>query len=517
MRNAGISFQSYTNDLSPSHFPDNDPHHEEGGQHSEENDMNAQESLTQQRSISTKPAMSRQLKTNTPRAHALRFHRGTLVPEYGGKRYYDHGFIGIMGQESAARHALFEASVLKVPDLDLLRAHALLLTSMLNNSEAYPLWTLMGTTIRLAQSQGLHRDGTNLGVSLFEMEMRRRLWWYVVTLDARLTEIIGGETSLPKSMDASLPSNVNDDDLSPTMTYYSNIQIGASEMTFCLVRYEIARFQCERESSRSDHLSMPSRAIQPRVEGVERGSLSGLESLLEQKYLRFCDPVIPLQLLATTTARSTLCKLKQMAIHSISCVTPEEGHALPHTVDTEENRRMTFSLAVRNVQYDNLIHSTRSQGKYLWFVNFHIPWGGPVYVLKALAYRPDWDSDMEGAWAQIEELYDNHPEYLKHDKDIYHILRGLTLKAWSAREDVLKAKGLTVLSHVHTPVLVTAIKAKEYKRPEHSSGNDGGIPPHGGTIDHTSVTSGLDAISSVDIELLDPLFASGEWANWSAY
>lgn len=389
---------------------------------------------------------------------------------------------------------------------------------MLNNSEAYPLWTLMGTTIRLAQSQGLHRDGTNLGLSLFEVEMRRRLWWYIVTLDARLTEIIGGESSLPKSMDASMPANLNDDALSPTMTFYPHIETGASEMTFCLVRYEIARFQFEREFSRSDHVSTPSRTAHPRMEGVERGTFSGLESVLEQKYLRFCDPVIPLQLLATTTARSTLCKLKQMAMHSISGATPEEGHALQHTVDAEENRRKTFSLAFRNVQYDNLIHSTRSQSKYLWFVNFHIPWGGPVYVLKALAYRPDWDSGMEAAWEQIEELYDHHPEYLEYDKDIYLILRGLTLKAWSAREGVLKAKGLPVLSQGQTPAFVTAIKAKDCRNGDLSlPGSLRGIPPHGGTIDPVSVASGLDAISSADIELLDPLFASGEWANWSAY
>lgn len=379
---------------------------------------------------------------------------------------------------------------------------------MLHNSEAYPLWNLMGTTIRLAQSQGLHRDGTNLGLPPFEVEMRRRLWWYIVTLDARLTEIIGGESSVPKSMDASLPSNLNDDDLSPATTCYPHIQTGASEMTFCLVRYEIARFQYERELPRANY---------PRIKGVERGSLSGLESVLEQKYLRFCDPVVPLQLLATTTARSTLCKLKQMAIHSISRSTPEEGHVL-HPVDAEQNRRKTFSLATRNVQYDNLIHSTRSQGKYLWFVNFHIPWGGPVYVLKALAYRPDWNSDMEAAWEQIEELYDHHPEYLEHNKDIYQILRGLTLKAWSARESVLKAKRLTVLSQVHTPVFVTAIKARDSEHGEPPSlSSNRGIPPHEGALDPASVTSGLEAISSADIELLDPLFASGEWTNWSAY
>jgi hypothetical protein len=93
MRSAGLSFQSFTSDLNHPHFADNHPHH-----HNDENYVNAQ-SNTQQRQILNKPAVPTQVKTNTSRSHALRFHRGTLIPEYGGKRYYDHGFIGIMGQE----------------------------------------------------------------------------------------------------------------------------------------------------------------------------------------------------------------------------------------------------------------------------------------------------------------------------------------------------------------------------------------------------------------------------------
>jgi hypothetical protein len=99
MRNAGIAFQSFTNDPNYYPFSDNHPHHVEGSQHNVENDMNAQESTTQQRPTSTKQSMPTLMKTKVSRPHVPRFHRGTLVPEYGGKRYYDHGFIGIMGQE----------------------------------------------------------------------------------------------------------------------------------------------------------------------------------------------------------------------------------------------------------------------------------------------------------------------------------------------------------------------------------------------------------------------------------
>lgn len=99
LRSAGIPFQSFANDLNFSHFSDSQPHHLESGRQNEENDVATEENITQQRHISNKSTMATHGKTNTSRPHALRFHRGTLIPEYGGKRYYDHGFIGIMGQE----------------------------------------------------------------------------------------------------------------------------------------------------------------------------------------------------------------------------------------------------------------------------------------------------------------------------------------------------------------------------------------------------------------------------------
>ena len=122
---------------------------------------------------------------------------------------------------------------------------------MLHTSDASSLWILMGSAIRMAQSQGLHRDGAVLGLPPFEIEMRRRLWWYIVTLDGRLTELMGSESSLPKSMDTLLPSSFNDSDLEPDMTTLPEERIGTSEMTFCLLKYEIARFLRDQEIGRA--------------------------------------------------------------------------------------------------------------------------------------------------------------------------------------------------------------------------------------------------------------------------
>jgi hypothetical protein len=383
----------------------------------------------------------------------------------------------------------------------------------------------MGSAMRMAQSQGLHRDGTQFGLSPFEVEMRRRLWWYVVTLDARLTEIIGGESSLPSSIDARLPSNLNDSDLAPDMPSLPKPRTGATEMTFCLARYEIAAFLQERASFRPQLQRSPTYSVPGnQIEGEEKRGFSTLESFLEEKYLRFCDPVVPIQLLATTMTRSTLCKLKQMAIHQLGRQTPEDGnpqqqHHLQsqeqlnqHAENLEKTRQRSFSLASRNLQYENLIHGNKWLHGYLWFVDFHIPWGGPIYILKSLAYRPNWDDTMQSAWKQIEELYEHHPEYIESEKILHLIINGLTLKAWSAREAVLKEKRL-MHGAQPPPPFILALQTKNTHRPKHGGHVTGMVTDHGDM--GLSDLGGLGGIIPGGFDLVDSFFVTGEWPTWS--
>lgn len=57
-------------------------------------------------------------------------------------------------------------------------------------------WTLSGVAIRLAQNFGLHREDSLFGLSKFEIEMRRRLWWQIAILDAPSAEDYSGEYNL---------------------------------------------------------------------------------------------------------------------------------------------------------------------------------------------------------------------------------------------------------------------------------------------------------------------------------
>jgi hypothetical protein len=91
----------------------------------------------------------------------------------------------------------------------------LLLSKMTNSVKKKRTWTLAGNLMRQAMSAGFHRDPTLLGtkVSVFDQEMRRRLWTTIVELELQ-TSIDRGMPSASAgiSCDCTPVLNINDED-----------------------------------------------------------------------------------------------------------------------------------------------------------------------------------------------------------------------------------------------------------------------------------------------------------------
>lgn len=77
-------------------------------------------------------------------------------------------------------------------------------------------WTLISVAVRLAQALELHKDGDGCSFSVFEAELRRRLWWQILVLDIRSSELQGTEpVVLGKRFNTRMPLNVQDVDFGP--------------------------------------------------------------------------------------------------------------------------------------------------------------------------------------------------------------------------------------------------------------------------------------------------------------
>ncbi|KAG7044484.1 mitogen-activated protein kinase kinase kinase [Colletotrichum scovillei] len=90
---------------------------------------------------------------------------------------------------------LSKAMLIHTGDIQPLQALVLYLI-FLRHHEPRLSWNLSGLAVRLAQNFGIHREGSLFGLSTFDIEMRRRLWWQIAVLDAPSAEDYSGEYNL---------------------------------------------------------------------------------------------------------------------------------------------------------------------------------------------------------------------------------------------------------------------------------------------------------------------------------
>ncbi|TVY60097.1 Bikaverin cluster transcription factor bik5 [Fusarium oxysporum f. sp. cubense] len=137
--------------------------------------------------------------------------------------------------------ALTLADFINTTELDVIQAFSIFLDTVQTMESPKYVWSVAGLLARVAVSAGLHRDGSNFpGMSPFNIEMRRRLWWNILFIDGRSGSDQIAEASLHEEMfDTKLPTNVNDTDLDPSMKVPPITRNAITDTTPILVRSEL--------------------------------------------------------------------------------------------------------------------------------------------------------------------------------------------------------------------------------------------------------------------------------------
>lgn len=190
----------------------------------------------------------------------------------------------------ATEQALARANFLNSSNLMVLQAFVMFLMVVKFIDTSRSIFALSGLAMSQAQAQGLHRDGTNFNLNPFDTEMRRRLWWHISLLDARSAEEHGSDPAAHDQFyDTRLPLNVNDRDIWPGMTEAPQEQPGASDMTFCLIRFELGHFQKRLRIMASVE------ADKDKMRTVEEKEqlIDATHRHMQEKYFQHCDANIP--------------------------------------------------------------------------------------------------------------------------------------------------------------------------------------------------------------------------------
>jgi hypothetical protein len=341
---------------------------------------------------------------------------------------------------SATEAALSRAKFMDSVNLVVLQALVLHLLTVRDIYTPRTNWTLTGTAVRIAQVMGLERDGTHLGLTPFETEMRRRVWWQLKLHDFRTAELCG----LAKFRDMNItpestkwPTNVNDDQLFPEMSVPPVESERLTDIAFFAARCEMSKFAASRvaalrqQGKDVSHLNLDKSSNDKKE---KKAFAKGLEELFETRYLRYCDPSQPLHLVTMLVGRYGLNVVRFLSNH------PRGWGSIEQT--PLEERQMVWEVSLQLLEQHNMVQTNPAIKRFAWNAPYFRQWHAFIYVLDVLRAEP-LKADAEKAWRLVGETYENTPDMITNMKKPIHAAVGnLCMKGYKDREDALGARNM---------------------------------------------------------------------------
>ncbi|KAG8627902.1 hypothetical protein KVT40_003775 [Elsinoe batatas] len=306
---------------------------------------------------------------------------------------------------SICENCLTRAKVFTSSDLTVHQAYTAYLISISQDTDPCELWTLTGIAKRNAKRLGYNKKVPGLDTSPFQVEMQRRLWMNIVLLDdlaaydAELSPLDAADEICP-------PANINADGLPPRAMIEAENPRGPADMLFCLLRLRINTIMKAVSAGVRPWLVSTGGLTTDFTLRIERQRLIGqVEKDLELGFLRYCDMLYPVHMLAVLVARFAVCELRFVAIRLDSCD--------PGTTEKSGCRgQRLLAGALKLLEYQNSMRLQSIISGLVWFQNERKHMESAIHVLEALIANPTLDSS-DKAWDQIDTFYSTRPELLR--------------------------------------------------------------------------------------------------------
>jgi hypothetical protein len=273
-----------------------------------------------------------------------------------------------------------------------------------NDPDGPDIYALVGLAIGMALKMGLNKDGEAQGYPPFEVEIRRRVWWQLFTLDIRVAEDRGSEPCiLESSFNTRLPSNVADTTLHPAMSRQPRGQ-GRTEMLFSLIRFEgsyFARQMVFSERFRAEN-------SYARLSSNDRHHAIDLfQERIEKQYLGYCDESIPLDRMTVESIRLVLAKLRLVVVTGAD---DEENTVSKGRANAQSARNWTQIL-----QDAEALRGYAEGKQWLWLFQTYIEWDGLAHLLQH--FWADPSREEEEQWELANRVYSYWKEERSFQRD----------------------------------------------------------------------------------------------------
>ncbi|KAI8947562.1 fungal-specific transcription factor domain-containing protein [Xylaria longipes] len=341
-----------------------------------------------------------------------------------------------------AKLALTRANFLKNYNMTILQALVLYMLSFNGRADNHSTWIMGGSVVRIAQKMGYHRDGKQFNLSPFETEMRRRLWWHVITQDARYAMLSGlSQSWVASNWDTEMPQNLNDADLFPNSMEPLVPRNGPTEMAFVLLIYHYQRF-----TNRTHHafeaaflaLRDGGKRDPQRPSPIEtyRSLVDEIDLELAEFERNYVDPAASGVHEAAALVRPLFIE-KMRDIMIPMCEQPEWGTEIFDQIDS------LFKSFVNSHSRNTTIYKRLAHTGFLWFIRSGFQ-PDALLLFTAKLYKRPTGKLTDRAWAALQSIHELHPDLFDVSQKKIERQAQFTLKAWSIREQALAQCGKQV-------------------------------------------------------------------------
>lgn len=326
----------------------------------------------------------------------------------------------------AVEQALARAGLLHTHKFIVLQAAVLFLTCACHPKDVQFIWAMIGLVARLGMGLGLHRDGSRFGLSPFETEMRRRLWWYIYLLDVQTSDFQATSPQIREGdYDTRLPLNLNDDDWSLELVEPPQERSGFTEMTLTLVRCKILMTTRKLMQMTSATAGGPTELFQKRALAIEKAKES-----LHNTHLQYCDVTNPIHWVVATIGRVAISRLWLISHFSLLTAEGFDPNMWPNQCE------ILVTTAIEVLEFTYLLQTHENTAHWAWLFQGHVQWQSIAFVLSELCARPTFPSS-DRAWTVINRIFEkwNHASIYK-EGIIMRLLGRLKSRAVAVRDQL---------------------------------------------------------------------------------
>ncbi|KAK5080665.1 hypothetical protein LTR05_008369 [Lithohypha guttulata] len=368
------------------------------------------------------------------------------------------------------------------------------------------LWSLMGLVIRNAERLGIHRDGTLLGLSPFEVEERRRVWWQLQHVDLALA-IKGGLTplTLMADWDAKLPLNIEDDDMKMTATEMPKERKGLTSLSYCLYTYWVLNEQRRFFRDRQLRFRLSWQASTSLKQTDKDSLLDELETGIGQNFLQYCDPLRPIDVLIQFSAKALILVMRIRALHPLV-------YGDNSTQATQESRDELLELCVRCLEYSIATRLQSLLQNFQWWVKGIFSWLALMCVIVEVLQQQD-EARTERLWSLLADLYSANTTLsdLTRDRRKHHMAK-LIVSAWKARQD-RSSSGTSSA----TPTFITDLESRlSAFRAGNGQNHTDTTMQQQNTVQPFDPTLSDSYLASLDTDTFDFDLQDIDWSYWSS-